>query len=378
MTDAIDVSSSDISSAVLDAPILKHPPKGEPRLSAPATDPSAPAEPPAPLVPADFLTPGSERDALMQMHPLVLDSMIITTQSVRKMMTAIQQAITYRWTGMSFQAPPRHGKSRAITACTHLLKRHYPQLPVLMFSAKDHEVTGNRERTFYADRLEDRRHPAANSLRASTMRANLLNNVRSECDRKAHHVTLAIIDEAQNHTEKEFTYHKDLAISLTLGAPSIHMITCCVGQTELGYRIEDLVKKGRKDLLGRFFVEHEYLAGVCSEADLTDILAQFDDPDMMDYPERSGVGYTQFFFPKAYAAGWRLAKETRALWRVIVQNTPTEDIDIGMFALVAVLKKFMLENMHSDSPTFKGSEDLWLAALEGTPFRKMLNITEGA
>lgn len=321
-----------------------------------------------------FLVVGEERTALMALHPMVENKMTLATPAVKKMMTAVQRAITYRRTGISFAAPSRHGKTFAIAACICLLQRHYAQLPVLMFSAKEHDVSGRRERTFHTDRLADLRHPAANSLRATTVRANLLNAIETACDHKGQRVVLAIIDEAQNHTEDEFTYHKDLTISLALRSQPIHMITCCVGQEELDYVIEDLKKKRRKDLLGRFFLEHEYLRGIASEDELKDILSQFDDAECMEYPEGTGVCYTRFFFPQAYAAGWRMEREARWFWRAIAQSAPTEDLDIGMGALVEVLKEFVFGRMHEDSPTFAGSEEMWHLALDASPFRALLNV----
>ena len=50
------------------------------------------------------------------------------------------------------------------------------------------------------------------------------------------------------------------------------------------------------------------------------------------------------------------------------------DLDIGMGALVEVLKEFVFGRMHEDSPKFAGTEAMWRLALDASPFRALLSV----
>lgn len=323
-----------------------------------------------------FLVEGDERNDLMQLHPLTTDTLLIGGTGVQMMYDAVAQAILYRLPGCSFEAPPRHGKTRAILACQEMIRRHYPGVSIFSFSAKAHQAS--RERSFYADKLEDIWHPAADSHRSSTLRSTLINAVVTSCESKGTPIAVGFVDEVQNHGEQELTYWKDFCNTLALRAPPIHFITVSAGQPELGFVIENLLKEGRRDLVGRFFLQHATLPGIGRLPELEQVLRHFDDAGQMEFPEGSGVCYSQFFFPHAYAGGWRLSAEAPTLWTVMARCIPSnQKIDIGMAALIFILKAFMFANLASDSASFRGSEALWNDALVASPFRALTVVPTG-
>ena len=190
-------------------------------------------------------------------------------------------------------------------------------------------------------------------------------------------VLVIFVDECQQYGEGQLTHLKDVGILLHNLPSPIHTIVCLAGQTGTSDLIANLKSKNRRDLVKRFFKKHRYLAGVRSKAELKDFLEMFDQPEIKEFPEGSNVCYTHFFLPKAYAGEkeWRLASQAPLLWQVIVEATPNgQAIDVGMEALVGMIRSFFVVNQAKDSAKFRGTRAMWQAALDSSDFRELLDV----
>ena len=324
-----------------------------------------------------FLDEGPERAEVLGLHPIMTNKQAIATPEVKRVFGEIQAGIALRSTGISFEAPPRHGKTGTCAACATLLELFYPHVPSFYVTTQEHDPLARTEKTLWGDWLEDWGHPGAHVLRTQDRRANVLSFLRVGCDRAEAEQLVLFIDEAQNLSMKAWGNLKDLANSL--GNPrredpkTLMVVSFWQGSYKPMHEL--LLRHRRQDLIGRFFLNHDRLAGVTSAAELREILQALDDAQMMQYPIDSDVSYTQCFFPKAFAAGWRLASETNRLWKAIRRDwASNSELDVGMKGLMLVLRTFFVSEMKADAETFKGSAIKWNAAIDSCAFRKLLLV----
>ena len=89
--------------------------------------------------------------------------------------------------------------------------------------------------------------------------------------------------------------------------------------------------------------------------------------DLQEFPASSGWTHTRFFFPMAYAAGFRLATEGAALWYAFDQAHRStlwpEALEIGMEYFTAAVEQLMLTHSHNDEARFRPSIELWTQAV---------------
>lgn len=320
----------------------------------------------------DCLFDGPERQEVLRSHPFIKNAQLIATAQVKEIYTGISTVVDYRDTGICFQAPSRHGKTRACWACQELLLRNHPEIPTFFTTAKGHDRSVQTEKALWGDILEDINHPGAQGSRTQDRKKNLLTRFHASCTKTGGDQIVLFVDEAQNWGIDEWGSLKDLANSLEIRPFGIDLTVASFAQTELSEVLDQLVAKKRLDIIGRFFLDHRIFAGItsCEENDV--ILESFDKSESMEYPINSNISYSHFFFPKAFEAGWRLKNERNRLWKAIIRAwTPKNDVDVGMAAMIAVLKCFFLAESKNDSETFKGTQAMWNMAIETSPFRRL-------
>jgi hypothetical protein len=89
-----------------------------------------------------------------------------------------------------------------------------------------------------------------------------------------------------------------------------------------------------------------------------------------------GVSFTQFFFPEAFRAGWRLVTCALQCWaefcKVAAANLEStnqvEQLNVGMEWIAGAIQHVLTHNTDLDSPNFRLKEKDWQEAIAISSF----------
>jgi hypothetical protein len=194
-------------------------------------------------------------------------------------------------------------------------------------------------------------------------------SVLSAC-REAKGDTFALyIDEAQNWSDLEFNFLRDFANELRRYFQKT-IITVTVGDDKLK-TVAEAIRASDKGLWSRFLRKLRDFSGIASLEELRLVMAEYDSIAGCEYPKGSGVCYSEFFVPHAFAGGWRLVHEVERLWReleaVAIQHQKLLR-DVGMQWIAESILAFLTLQLESDRAGFKPSQDDWIVAVESSQF----------
>ncbi|WP_457306784.1 ATP-binding protein, partial [Polaromonas sp. P5_E6] len=190
-----------------------------------------------------------------------------------------------------------------------------------------------------------------------------------------------IVDEAQKLSEAEYSWLIDVAN--TLAEKRISLCVVLFGQPDLLGLRQTFFQVGRMDILGRFMVQVHTFEGIKNAEQLAEVMLALDDEVLSEYPLGSGCACTQFFAPRAFAAGWRLHCYAIQLWAEfqrcavnVGQDLTAQPMQVAMawvrIALVHVLQQVMLV----DDPRLILPENLWRNAAECSGYQQSLGVLD--
>ena len=310
-----------------------------------------------------------ERLRLLPAHPLNQRPVKILTQSVRDTFLEVCEALVYKRPGYCFTADYRVGKSTALLMIKEKLPQSLPQVAVGLVSAQDHErVT---ERVLWGDILTAFKLITTGT--AQDRQKRLRSAIIGACVQAGGNQFALLIDESQNYKEREFTCLRDLANQLR-DEDGYTLTTVCLGDPRLS-ELSRAFRKTRKDLWARFLMKPERFYGIRDLTDLRFFLAEHDNTKRCEYPAGSGISYTEFFLPKAYANGWRLEKEAQNLWDAFARAAGTanrEVTEIGMQWVGESVIRFLTLAISKDFSEFRAEPSLWDDAVQLSCFTDTL------
>lgn len=319
------------------------------------------------------------RKNLMADHPLMQaeSGYILPTPPAQYALTQLVEGITSGLPGMAWVAYPRFGK----TSTTRFFKKQlcliFPETPVLIFIAKAHLKPD--EGRFYKEML------LASNLAVPPGRDSVDRMTRlwkgwwtwvltSHAKR-----IILIIDEAQKLLLAEYSWLIDLCNML--GQKQVSVTVALFGQPELVNLRDVFLQIGRSDIIGRFMVTVQNFDGIRNSAELAAVLRCLDDPVISEYPAGSACACTQFFIPKAYASGWRLAMHSASLWSAFEHSAAStgdkalsQGISIGMTWVKIAVQNVLLKLMMEDSAHLLIQDALWLEAVSRSGFAESLGV----
>ncbi|MEJ8850823.1 hypothetical protein [Variovorax rhizosphaerae] len=316
-------------------------------------------------------------------HPFIANRHVVITSGIRRIYAEVERAVAMGRRSVAFEGPSNHGKTWTSKATQKTWISQHSE-PVFWFTTKTSldPKKCNPEAAVWANILRAVGFPSYAKMRVDQRFDSVLLRIRSACRASGTDRALMIIDEANGLLPEHLYFLKDLRNvlegeddSIDSGAPgSITLVYVLFGSEKMGDLNADLVNEGETTLHGRFFIHRESFCGLCCKEDLLELLAEMDNGAVLGHPLGSGVSTTQYFFPAAWQAGWRMEKEVDTLWRVMGQHFPeNRDIDVGMGAATDVLKSFFEFLPQKDTPEFTGTEALWTEALRASKFVALVN-----
>jgi hypothetical protein len=303
------------------------------------------------------LRPGEEHDRLALQHPIVIDDCHFATKAVETAYFHIAAGIRNRDTACCFVATPRSGKTWAIEVLRNGLAQVYPNLFMLRVNGRGMH-SDLTERGYYGELLNGVDLPLNGT--AQDRRTRYMEHIVTRCAELESPVAVLFVDEAQSWDEAEFTWIRDIANDLL--HKSIRLILVLFAQSMIEIRRTKFANHSRNDLIGRYLRNPMVLPGLQSADDLEVVLHCCDDPTLHEYPDYSGIAYSEFFMPRAYASGWRLSQETPLFWSAVLNElhiTSKKKVNVGMAWIMSGIREFFLACAQMDSPGFRGSAEIW-------------------
>lgn len=309
-------------------------------------------------------------------HPVIRDRARLPTPPVKAVFDVIERTIYQRDPGSSFIAHPRFGKTFAIQVLTKQVCATFPQVPVIIISAKGHARFS--EVAFYTEILENCKHSFSGVGKVSARRSRLINYLWTLSQARNSDRIVLFIDEAQNWAEAEFSCLRDLSNDLALN--DVRVIALLFGQTELASIRTVLLQSKRTDLIGRFMMQQFEFKGLTSLSDLVETMECYDDVEMSEYPEGSGICYSEYFLPAAFQGGWRLSKEAGRLWAQFEHAAREHGglKQVGMHWVAACIRSFFVTHIGVDHTGLTGTDADWRQAVAASCFALSLGVTYDA
>lgn len=314
-----------------------------------------------------YLLPGPHRDAAWKTHPLNTDTQLLQTHAIKTAFDLLCKALRRRRWGLCFYCAPRFGKTWALDMLEQMLQQDHPEICALRAEARNHQ--DKTELKLYSHLLEAQGLRPTARAGALELRRAFLDFVVATCraNNDAKQVVL-MVDEAQYWSARQWTFMKSLVNTLASKLYRIRTLVLCFGQSHLLQVREDAatLDDHGADIVDRFLRDMHEFSPLSGKDELKMIFSQFDDPEMTEHPEDTGICYSEFRLPRAYARGWRLENELAWSWSAIVGRKRKLAEPLRMIHVMDVVKVFF--EMVEDADDFKGSVDIWKEALQETTY----------
>lgn len=234
-------------------------------------------------------------------HPIESGRYLIPTNEIVLLHETVTRWVENRVPGGIVYGRPRLGKTRAITYLLHDLPSEFgQQIPIFHMCCRQYK--NPNEGNFFEDLLKDMYHGLPFSGKANQKRERLLKFLLEKGESSGQHRIVLFIDDAQRLFEIQYGWLMD--VYNELDRAGISMTVVLVGQQELIHQRSAFIQARKAQIIGRFMV-HEYkFTGIKSIQDVRACMAGYD--SISEFPEKSGWSFTKYFFPDAFAQGFRL------------------------------------------------------------------------
>jgi hypothetical protein len=248
------------------------------------------------------------REALLAGHPILEREYTLPTPVMQRTYGLVRERVWARRTGIVFHAPPRMGKTRCAMAIKELIMAEFPQTHVTLLSVRS--TTRPSAGHMYRLILEAESHALSERPNADRLYENAKADILLKTSLKGGSQFVLLIDEMQllNVTDLQqlVCFHNALDLA------KVKMTTVSFAQPEILHRRSALMTTNDRQIIARFLSEPLTFDGCASMAELRTLLIAYDEAS--EYPEGSGWSYTRFFFPVAFAHGFRLANYVACIW----------------------------------------------------------------
>lgn len=252
-----------------------------------------------------------QRKDILENHPIFTKQYVIVTPVIEKVYAIIRERVYMRTTGTFMYATPRMGKSTCVKAIKLLLEAEFPKIFVMSFIA---EPKKKQVASMLIDILQSEKLSIMRNGRYKDIQRQLFTHIQSEIAMRNGQQFILMIDELQNLCEDELI---DLtAIHNRLETLGIKMTTLGFAQPEILNMRTMFMSTNQTFLIARFLCEPIPFDGCSTNDDLKKILCAYDNEQ--HYPEGSDYTFTRFFFPCAYANGFRLEQYSKPIWSALI------------------------------------------------------------
>lgn len=270
-------------------------------------------------------------------HPLATNTaQIITHQMVRVLRLSLDR-VSARRSAVLFAGAPRVGKSCCAEFVADQLKVQLPGVHVMLHIAR-YRVIGKRQSVLTELCVSANTKPASHGV---DYLQHLLAYIEGHVTGQPAPQCVLVVDEIQHWGHNDFHVLSDLHNYLKLLRITLTVIG--FAQLEIHERLTGLQAVEHHSIVGRFFAEIIPFQGCRNVEELTTILEGCDENS--EFPVGSGISYTAFFAPEAFAAGFRLVPLAGVIWKAFddsvkgkyVNNLPMQHVREAIVDLLLLI-----------------------------------------
>jgi hypothetical protein len=294
----------------------------------------------------------ASRERLLATHPIRDREYVIPTPMMQRTYALVRDLVWARRTGVVFYAPPRTGKTRCALAVRDQLSSDFPNVYVTLLSAR----RSGRPSDSHMFRLilEAEKHALAARPHADMLFTNLKADIRVKAAKIGARQYVLLIDEMQLLNDVDLQqlvcFHNSLELV------NIRMTTVSFAQPEILHRRSSLLAGHERQIIARFLSDTVHFDGCASDADFGKLLRAFDLAS--EYPEGSGISYTQFFFPTAFPTGFRLETYCSQIWEEFMRAIGgAQDQGVTMEHVCLTIEQLLMSLRRDDCPDLTLSPD---------------------
>jgi energy-coupling factor transporter ATP-binding protein EcfA2 len=299
------------------------------------------------------------RRELFNSHPLITGSVLLPTAPIREVATMARKSCLLRESGLVFIGKSGVGKSAALEMIESILREQFPR--VAIYRHDTHNQTIPSIRAFFKHFLST---VGCQNVRGETydLRSLLVNTLIDSARLHGERMILLLVDEANAMGVVDFNFLKD--VYNDLAKENVKLVTILIGQDpEFSQLVAKFIRMQRLDLIGRFAIRVVPFRGYRSHQDLVEIFQGIDEEV---FPPGTGVTWTEFFFPLAYAAGFRLKNEASSFLNAVEALKPAGlkvGSEIPARQMFSAVRSFLTDLVLFDEAGMIVPEGAWESAI---------------
>lgn len=286
----------------------------------------------------DDLLNNDVRMKYVNLHPFFTEHIIKTT-TISDFCDLVRKVVLVREQGCCFTARSGAGKTIALRALKQYLLENFPELVVHVYDTQNRQVPSVRA---FFQHVLDAVHSFEMKGETYLLRMRLRNRLVDEARRAGMNVILLLVDEAQAMDIKDFQFLKD--IDNAVRNENVQFITILMGQApEFSAKQDEFISDRHLDLVGRFMMRMMAFPSLSTLEDIQTILEEMDN---LIYPKESTWTWTQFFFPRAWANGFRMRNEAGNFFNALtgMPNETRASYEFPARQTFLALRSFVVDN----------------------------------
>lgn len=302
-------------------------------------------------------------------HPMLTQDYAIYTPPIAHLFEVICEWVENKVPGGYIYGVSRLGKSRAIRFWFSQLIEDKYHGKVLFFYMNYKEHQFPTENMFITELLGALDHLFSQSGTKAAKYDRLINHMCTRAQNLQSNHILLMIDEAQFMHDQEYKWLCNIQNDMdNLG---YRFTVISVGSHELTYQHEVFSMAESAYLLSRFMVRSEAFHGIQSLAELEYVLEGYDKHS--EWPENTGISFTQHFFPRAFRSGFRIAEIAEDMWTAFIELAPStlqNRLEIPMEHIAKSIEYIFRQLNSSDSLHIQIEKSLIIKAIKQTAYQQ--------
>ncbi|WP_044872466.1 AAA family ATPase [Pseudomonas sp. LFM046] len=285
-------------------------------------------------------------------HPLRANRALFITQQMVRVLHLSLDRVAARRSAVLFQGPSRVGKSRCAEYVAEQIREQWPDVFTMLHIAVFRQA-GRRHSVL--KELCDSEHLSPPAPRVDYLQ-HLLAHIEGQVTGQPAPQCVLVVDQVQHWLQNDF--HVLACLYDYLQLPGIQLTMIGFAQSgAIHERLTGFRALKHDQIVARFFSEILEFKGCQSVEELRVILHACDEGS--EFPVDSGISYTAFFAPEAFAAGFRLAPLAAGFWKAFAEQVKGQYINNLPMQHVreAILDLLLLIAPH-DSALFEADDRL--------------------
>lgn len=313
-----------------------------------------------------------------QLHPILRNDYAVYTVATDKFMKKVVSWTENMLPGAYVYGRPRIGKSRALKYWVEPSLHDYYGNQFCMYRMRIKNMQLPNENTFLDEVIQSLKGKLIKftGKNIKSLKYELIvNHIIVDRIKSNAHISLFVIDEAQNLSESHF--HWLCNIQNELDELGCNITFLLVGSQALNSLSELYSAANDAQIVGRFMLDKYQFTGVRTKDELSYVLNNYDQES--EWPTGSENSFTEYFFTKSYQCGFRFVNHISMFWNCYTSefesalSNKDKRIEVSMEHIGKAINFICRNYADIESEQFELSSNQILEAIKHTHFRHYMS-----